>query len=98
MKDVEKKLILYLYETSNFIAIRKIKEAKELEKVQRGEVIKQVCNTQTRKVSNTRERKYKNRKRRIHQVDNDNVCTVNTYRGLRPFLGIGKLHCIYCEL
>lgn len=80
------------YPTENNIKLRK---AEELEKLQRGEVIKQNSNVQmrTKKTENTREKKRKPRKRRTFEVNINYICTDDTlYRGLRPFAGISKLY------
>ncbi|KAL6258607.1 hypothetical protein P5V15_010561 [Pogonomyrmex californicus] len=75
------------YPTANNI---KLRQAEEMEKLQRGEIIKQNCSVQmkTKKTINTREKKRKLRKRRTREIGNDSVQTEETYRGLRPFPGI----------
>ncbi|KAL0101499.1 hypothetical protein PUN28_018967 [Cardiocondyla obscurior] len=69
----------------------KLHKAEELEKVQRGEIIKQNFNgyTKTKKNTvNTREKKRKPRRRRTRETSKSDVRTDETYRGLRPFPGI----------
>ncbi|XP_011351931.1 nuclear fragile X mental retardation-interacting protein 1 isoform X2 [Ooceraea biroi] len=83
-----------------FLQIRKNLEAMESEKLEKKE-IKQTCNKKPKKTTNTREKKSKIRKRRIREFDNDSVCTVDTYKGLRPFPGIGEEEedktCLYID-
>lgn len=71
-----------------------------MEKIERGEIIEQISNVQPRKVANRREKKFKrHRKRRVPEIESNRVCTVETYRGLRAFSGISKLHREFqCEL
>lgn len=78
------------YPTEDNIKLRK---AEELEKLQRGEIIKQSSNvqTKTKKTVNTREKKRKPRKRRTRETNNGFVHMEETYRGLHPFPGISKL-------
>ncbi|KYQ60321.1 Nuclear fragile X mental retardation-interacting protein 1, partial [Trachymyrmex zeteki] len=78
------------YPTEDNIKLRK---AEELEKVQRGEVIKQNYNirSKTNKTTNIREKKRKPRKRHIREINSNCIRTEKTYRGLRPFAGITDL-------
>lgn len=78
------------YPTESNIKLRK---AEQLEKLQRGEVIKQNYNvrTNTRKTANTREKRRKPRKRIAREITNGHVHKEETYRGLHPFAGIGNL-------
>lgn len=71
----------------------KLREAEELEKLQRGEIIKQTSNvcTKTKKIVNTRGKKRKPRKRHAREIDNS-VHAEETYRGLHPFPGLSKLY------
>lgn len=70
-----------------------MREAEELEKLQRGEIIKQSSNVQAKRTprKNVREKKRKPRKQRAREVANDYVPTDEVYRGLRPFRGTSKL-------
>jgi len=70
----------------------KLRKAEELEKLQRGEIIKQNSNVQmkTKRMANTREKKRKPRKRRAPEINGYTVRTEETYRGLCPFAGISK--------
>ncbi|XP_071645142.1 FMR1-interacting protein NUFIP1 [Temnothorax longispinosus] len=78
------------YPTENNIKLRK---AEELEKLQRGEIIKQNsnANTKIKKPINTREKKRKPRKRRARETNNNDVHMNGTYRGLCPFPGLTVL-------
>ncbi|XP_018339191.1 PREDICTED: nuclear fragile X mental retardation-interacting protein 1-like, partial [Trachymyrmex septentrionalis] len=78
------------YPTEDNIKLRK---AEELEKVQRGEVIKQNYNirSKTNKMTNVREKKRRPRKRYIRETNSNCIRTEETYRGLRPFAGITDL-------
>lgn len=77
------------YPTEDNIKLRK---AEELEKLQRGEVIKQNSNAQTKIKKNAREKKRKPRKRRAPEIKKSYVHKEETYRGLLPFAGISKLY------
>lgn len=75
-----------------------MREAEELEKLQRGEIIKQSSNVQAKRTprKNVREKKRKPRKQRAREVANDYAPTDEVYRGLRPFRGTSKLQrCVY---
>ncbi|KAG5324931.1 NUFP1 protein, partial [Pseudoatta argentina] len=78
------------YPTEDNIKLRK---AEELEKVQRGEIIKQNYNirSKTNKTMNVREKKRKPRKRHTRETNSNCIRTEETYRGLRPFAGITDL-------
>ncbi|XP_077282847.1 FMR1-interacting protein NUFIP1 isoform X2 [Temnothorax americanus] len=78
------------YPTENNIKLRK---AEELEKLQRGEIIKQNSNAHTKikKTINTREKKRKPRKRRARETNNNYVHMNGTYRGLCSFPGLTVL-------
>ncbi|XP_029664598.1 nuclear fragile X mental retardation-interacting protein 1 [Formica exsecta] len=78
------------YPTEANINLRK---AEELEKLQRGEIIKQNFNIQTRtnRTANVRQKKRRPRKRYAYENNNNYVHTDKLYRGLRPFPGISVL-------
>ncbi|EGI63112.1 Nuclear fragile X mental retardation-interacting protein 1 [Acromyrmex echinatior] len=78
------------YPTEDNIKLRK---AEELEKVQRGEIIKQNYNirSKTNKTTNVREKKRKPRKRHTRETNSNCIRIEETYRGLRPFAGITDL-------
>ncbi|KYM93443.1 Nuclear fragile X mental retardation-interacting protein 1 [Cyphomyrmex costatus] len=78
------------YPTEDNIKLRK---AEELEKLQRGEVIKQNYNirSKTNRTMNTREKKRKPRKRHTREINSNCISTDETYRGVRPFAGITDL-------
>ncbi|XP_012541538.1 nuclear fragile X mental retardation-interacting protein 1 isoform X1 [Monomorium pharaonis] len=88
-EDVEKWIMerKKKYPTENNIKLRK---AEELEKLQRGEVIKQNSNAgmRTKKTINIREKKRRPRKRRVREINNSATHTDEIYRGLHPFAGI----------
>lgn len=70
-----------------------MREAEKLEKLQRGEIIKQSSNVQAKRAprKNVREKKRKPRKQRVREVANNYAATDEVYRGLRPFRGTSKL-------
>ncbi|XP_070165961.1 LOW QUALITY PROTEIN: uncharacterized protein [Polyergus mexicanus] len=78
------------YPTEANINLRK---AEELEKFQRGEIIKQNSNMQirTNKTANVRQKKRRPRKRYACENNNNYVHTDKLYRGLRPFPGTSIL-------
>jgi len=71
-----------------------LRKAEELEKLQRGEVIKQRSSDAQMKSKIAHKREKKRRKRVVCARDAKNIDythTDGTYRGLRPFPGISKL-------
>lgn len=96
MKDLSEDLEKWImerrkrYPTKANIDLRK---AEELEKLQRGEIIKRNSNvqTRTRKMENTRQKKRRPRKRYTYENNDNNIQTEKLYRGLRPFPGTSIL-------
>jgi hypothetical protein len=72
-----------------------LRKAEELEKSQRGEVIKQRSSDAQKKLKIAHKREKKRRKRLARAARDakniDYICTDGTYRGLRPFPGTSKL-------
>lgn len=78
------------YPTEANINLRK---AEELEKLERGEIIQQNSNVQTRTKKTVNVRQKKRRPRKRYTLENSNyVHKDELYRGLRPFPGTSKLY------
>lgn len=78
------------YPTEANINLRK---AEELEKLERGEIIQQNFNVQTRTKKTVNMRQKKRRPRKRYTLENNNYAHKDDlYRGLRPFPGISKLY------
>lgn len=71
-------------------------KAEELEKSERGEIIKQYSSTQTKTKRSTKicEKKRVSRKRHRREINSNSLRTDTIYRGLHPFPGTGKRYIV----
>ncbi|XP_029174879.1 LOW QUALITY PROTEIN: nuclear fragile X mental retardation-interacting protein 1-like [Nylanderia fulva] len=98
MKDLSEDLEKWIMERKKRYPTKvniNLRKAEELEKLQRGEIIKRNSNvknvhTRMKKMENMRQKKRKPRKRYAYENNND-IQTDTLYRGLCPFPGISVL-------